>query len=130
MLEQSRRNAMTSEAKTNGWTTCLVQAPSAWLDGYQALSSASLAIMNRWIKHRAAQFRSNLDTCTRLAACKDTAEVAKAQQRWVRDSIDNLSAEITEYQDQMVALSQEGFWVSRGDKSSRSGDQRPRVEAA
>jgi hypothetical protein len=110
---------MTAQRDATGWTSLLTNATDAWLDNCKTLSGSSQAIADRWIKTCSDQLQSNFDAWSKLAACRDTAEAAAIQQRWWQGTVDRLSAEFKDCQDQVTALSQQGFATFRETRPAR-----------
>jgi len=120
---------MATQTAGPGWTSFLTQAADAWLENCGTLSVGSRTIATRWLKSCADQIQSNLDTWTSLARCQDTAEAAAIQQRWWKDAVDRLSAEIKGYQEQLAALSKQGGAAFRETKPARRPPSDPAAAA-
>jgi hypothetical protein len=101
--------AMTTKLDAGAWPSFMPQMPDNWLESFQSLASASQAIAERWMTNRTEQVQHTLDTVTKMASCKSPAEAAELQQRWFRETVERLTAEMKSYQDQVAALSQQGF---------------------
>ena len=108
-----------------GWTSFFTQAADTWLENCKTVSGGSQTIGSRWLKDCSDQIQSNLDTWTKLAGCQDVAEAAAIQQRWWRGTVDRLSAEFKDCQDQMAALSQQGFAAFHETKRARHAPSNP-----
>jgi hypothetical protein len=80
--------------------------PANLVESCKGLSTAAQAIAERWVKSRSEQAQATLEVCAKLASCKSPSEFAELQQRWWQGTVDQLSAEMKGYQDQILALSQ------------------------
>jgi hypothetical protein len=118
--------AMTTKLDAGGWPS--FQMPDNWLESFQSLASASQAIAERWMANRTEQVQHTLDTVTKLTACKSPAEAAELQQRWFRETVERLTAEVKSYQDQVAALSQQG--LSALGQPQAAGQPRSHSKAA
>jgi hypothetical protein len=105
----AEEDAMTTKLDAGSWPSFMVQMPDNWLESYKSLASASQAMMQRWLANRTEQTQHTLDTVTKMTACKSPAEAAEIQQRWLRETVERLTAEVKEYQEQVTALSQQGL---------------------
>jgi len=120
---------MTTKLDAGAWPSFMVQMPDNWLESYQSLASASQAIAERWFANRSEQAQHALDTVSKLTACKSPAEAAEIQQRWFRETVELLTAEVKSYQDQVAALSQQGL-SALGQPPRPAGQPRPHPKAA
>jgi hypothetical protein len=107
--KRAEEEAMTTKSTPAGWPAMMGQMPDNWLESCKSLASASQAMAERWFTNRAAQHQHMLDTVTKMTACKSPAEAAEVQQRWFRETVERLTAEVKEYQDQVAALSQQSL---------------------
>ncbi len=98
---------MTAKGLLEGWGS-MTQAPDAWLKGCTALSEASQAVAQRWFQACNDQAQRNVAAFTQLGGCKDPSEVLAIQQRWWAESVERLSAELKDCQDQLGAAMQQG----------------------
>ncbi len=98
---------MTTRTSDDGWAFA-TQASDAWLGGFTALSGVPQTLMQRWLKDCTDQVQSNLDAWTQLSDCKNPEEAFQIQQRWWRETVDRLSADVKDFQDQVAALAQQG----------------------
>src|SRR5579859_5329872 len=108
---------MANQSDGNGSSSLFLTAlPANLLESCQGLSTASQAMMERWVENRTAQVQTGLDAFTKLASCKSPTEFAEVQQRWWQSTIDQLTAEMKTYQDQMLALTQQSRAALRDAK--------------
>jgi len=107
---------MATQNSGNPWSAFLSQIPGNWTDGFTAIASASQAMADRWVKNRAAQVERDMAVWTKLTSCKDSREVAEIQKRWWQDTIDGLTAEAKEYQEQVTRLTQQSRSATQDGK--------------
>ena len=119
---------MSTEAGPNGWPAMLGQMPEGWMENCKAFSSASQAITERWMKGCTEQVQANLDVFTRLAGCKDAGEIAEIQRHWWQDTVDRLSTEMKDCQDQLMAATRNSLSGLNSGPSSHS--RRPPAKTA
>src|SRR5271169_3379487 len=100
---------MTTKLDAGSWPSFMPQMPDNWLESYRSLTSASQAIAERWLANRTEQAQHTFDTVTKLTGCKSPAEAVELQQRWFRETVERLTAEVKDYQEQVAALSQQGM---------------------
>lgn len=96
---------MANQTNGNGAAAFLSALPSSLLEGSQGFAAASQAMAERWIANRTEQVRFNVEACTKLASCKSPSEFAELQQRWWQTTVDQLTAEMKGFQEQISALS-------------------------
>jgi hypothetical protein len=103
---RKEEDAMTTKSESGGWPSFLAQMPENWLENCKTLQTTSQAIAERWLASRSEQAQKNFDAFGQMAACKSPAEFAEVHQRWMKDTVERLTAEVQDYQERVTALSQ------------------------
>jgi len=117
---------MTTKSESGGWPSFLAQMPETWLESCKTLQSTSQAIAERWIANRSEQAQKTFDAFGQMAACKSPQEFAEVQQRWLKDTVERLTAEVKDYQERVSTLSQ----AVPGAPDSRPAGPRPQPKVA
>ncbi len=77
-----------------------------WLKINAQMLSTMQTMADRWFGHRRAALDDLLGAVTKMAACKDPAEFAAAQQQWLAESSERLTKEIAAIREDAIALAQ------------------------
>jgi hypothetical protein len=117
-----------TKLNAGGLPSMMGQMPDNWLESCKSLASLSQVMAERWVANRAAQHQHMVDTITKMTACKSPAEAAEIQQRWFRETVEHLTTEVKQYQEQVAALSQQS--LSAIGQPQPTGQPRPHPRAA
>ena len=74
------------------WQSALRQSGD-WMQGQPQSFALVQGAAQRWMRHRGEDFQKGVAAATQMAACKDFAQAAAIQQKWLADCTQSLVAD-------------------------------------